>query len=87
MTMTTPVRGRPRTAPFDGTYEVLPDVELSPEQAEKARKLIDQAKGRLTSEYGHDEQTAWRFIQTRAMNERVKIAEIARRVVDGELAP
>jgi len=57
------------------------------EQRLEARKLIDRAKGRLTSDYGHDEQTAWRFIQTRAMNERVKIAEIARRVVDGELHP
>ncbi|HEY6319228.1 MAG TPA: response regulator [Acidimicrobiia bacterium] len=53
----------------------------------EARKLIDRAKGRLMSEHDFDEQTAWRFIQTRAMNERVKIAEIARRVVDGQLAP
>jgi hypothetical protein len=45
MTASTPVRGRPRTALFDGTYEVLPDVELSPDQAEKARKLIVQADG------------------------------------------
>jgi len=52
-----------------------------------ARKLTDRAKGRLMDEHGLDEQAAWRFIQTRAMNERVKIAEIARRVVDGELAP
>ena len=40
---TTPARRRPRTAPFDGTYEVLPDVELPPEQAEKAQRLIDLA--------------------------------------------
>ena len=53
----------------------------------EARKLIDRAKGRLMSEHDLDEQAAWRFIQTRAMNERVKIAEIARRVVDGQLAP
>ena len=45
MTASRPVRGLPRTAPFDGTYEVLPDVELSPDQAEKARKLIVQADG------------------------------------------
>jgi predicted DNA binding CopG/RHH family protein len=43
MTTSASGRGRRRTVPFDGTYEVLPDVELSPEQAEKARKLIDQA--------------------------------------------
>jgi AmiR/NasT family two-component response regulator len=53
----------------------------------EARKLIDRAKGRLMSEHDYDEQRAWRFIQTRAMNERVKIADVARRVVDGELTP
>ena len=57
------------------------------EQRLEARKLIDRAKGRLMSEHDYDEQAAWRFIQTRAMNERVKIAEIARRVVDGDLGP
>ena len=57
------------------------------EQRLESRKLIDRAKGRLMSEHGYDEQAAWRFIQTRAMSERVKIAEIARRVVDGDLAP
>ncbi len=43
MTTSARPRRRPRTAPFDGTYEVLPDVEMSPDQAEKARRLIDQA--------------------------------------------
>jgi response regulator NasT len=57
------------------------------EQRLESRKLIDRAKGRLMSEHGYDEQAAWRFIQTRAMSERVKIADIARRVVDGDLAP
>jgi response regulator NasT len=57
------------------------------EQRLEARKLIDRAKGRLMTEHGYDEQAAWRFIQTRAMSERVKIADIARRVVDGDLAP
>ena len=57
------------------------------EERLEARKLIDRAKGRLTSEYGYDEQAAWRFIQTSAMRERVKIVDIARRVVDGDLTP
>jgi response regulator NasT len=57
------------------------------EERLESRKLIDRAKGRLMSEHGLDEQAAWRFIQTRAMDARVKIPEIARRVIDGELAP
>jgi AmiR/NasT family two-component response regulator len=33
------------------------------------------------------EQDAWRFLQRQAMANRLKIADIARRVVDGELTP
>jgi AmiR/NasT family two-component response regulator len=37
--------------------------------------------------HGLDEQGSWRFIQAQAMNQRVKVGEIARRVLDGELQP
>jgi AmiR/NasT family two-component response regulator len=57
------------------------------EERLEARKLIDRAKGRLIDEQGLTEHDAWRFIQTEAMNNRVKVGEIARRVIDGELAP
>jgi AmiR/NasT family two-component response regulator len=57
------------------------------EERLEARKLIDRAKGRLSDQHGLDEQSAWRFIQTEAMNHRVKVGEIARRILDGELAP
>jgi response regulator NasT len=52
-----------------------------------ARKLIDRAKGRLMDEHGLDEQSAWRFIQTAAMNARTSIAAVAQRVLDGDLQP
>jgi response regulator NasT len=57
------------------------------EERLESRKLIDRAKGRLMDEQGYDEQAAWRFIQTQAMSSRVKIGEIARRIIDGELTP
>jgi response regulator NasT len=57
------------------------------EERLEARKLIDRAKGRLMDDHGLDEHEAWRFVQTQAMNNRVKVSEIARQVVDGELAP
>jgi response regulator NasT len=57
------------------------------EERLEARKLIDRAKGRLMDEHGLDEKGSWRFIQTQAMNNRVKVDEIARRVLDGDLAP
>ena len=53
----------------------------------EARKLTDRAKGRLMDEHGLDEQTAWRFIQTSAMNGRSSIAAIAQRILDGDLQP
>ena len=53
----------------------------------EARKQIDRAKGRLMDGHGLTEADAWRFLQQQAMANRVKIDEIARRVVDGELTP
>jgi two-component system, response regulator PdtaR len=53
----------------------------------EARKLIDRAKGILMDHHGRTEQEAWRFMQQQAMHHRVKVHEIARRVVEGELAP
>jgi two-component system, response regulator PdtaR len=53
----------------------------------EARKQIDRAKGRLMDDHSLAEQEAWRFLQQQAMANRVKIDEIARRVVDGELRP
>ena len=53
----------------------------------EARKNIDRAKGRLMDDHGLAEQDAWRFLQQQAMANRVKIDEIARRVVEGELTP
>jgi two-component system, response regulator PdtaR len=57
------------------------------EERLEARKLIDRAKGRLMDDHGLDETSAWRFIQTQAMNSRVKVGDIAQRVLDGDLAP
>ena len=53
----------------------------------EARKTVDRAKGRLMDEHRMTEQAAWRFLQQQAMTNRVQVGEIARRVVDGELAP
>jgi len=73
-----------------GRFEQI--VSLENENADlaerlEARKIIDRAKGRLMDDHGLAEQDAWRFLQQQAMANRVKIDEIARRVVDGELTP
>ena len=41
-------RGRPRTGQFTGKYEVLGDVELSPEEHAEAKRQIDQAESERT---------------------------------------
>jgi AmiR/NasT family two-component response regulator len=51
------------------------------------RKTIDRAKGVLMDQHDMSEQEAWRFLEPQAMHNRVKVHEIARRVLDGELAP
>ena len=38
-------------------------------------------------QHGMDEHASWRFIQTQAMNNRVKVQVIAQRVLDGDLEP
>ena len=53
----------------------------------EARKLTDRAKGILQDQYGLTEQEAWRFLQTQAMSQRVKMEEVARQVIEGELSP
>ncbi len=53
----------------------------------EARKQIDRAKGKLMDGHKLTEADAWRFLQQQAMANRVKIDEIARRVVDDELTP
>jgi response regulator NasT len=53
----------------------------------EARKTIDRAKGVLMDQHNKTEQEAWRFLQQLAMHDRVKVHEVARRVIDGEVTP
>ncbi len=53
----------------------------------EARKIIDRAKGVLMDKHDMTEAAAWRFLQTEAMNRRIKVHEIAALVVSGELTP
>jgi two-component system, response regulator PdtaR len=65
-------------------------LELSIQDLEErleARKVVDRAKGRLMDEHGMTEQDAWRFVQSQAMNRRVKVGDIAQEILEGELTP
>ena len=62
----------------------------SGEQAEdkiETRRLVDEAKGVLMDRHGLSEPDAFAFIQRTAMRTRSRMRDVARRVVDGELAP
>ena len=52
-----------------------------------ARKLVDRAKGILIDECAMSEGDAFSFIQRTAMSERVRMRDVAARVIDGELRP
>lgn len=51
----------------------------------ETRKMVDRAKGVLMDRYAMKESDAFRFLQKAAMDGRLKLREVARRVVEGEL--
>jgi len=51
------------------------------------RRLVDRAKGVLMDRHGLSEGEAFAFIQRTAMRERLTMKAVAKRVIDGELAP
>jgi AmiR/NasT family two-component response regulator len=55
------------------------------EERLETRKLVDRAKGILMDRYGMKEADAFRFLQKAAMDGRLRLGEVAGRVVDGEL--
>jgi AmiR/NasT family two-component response regulator len=55
------------------------------EERLETRKLVDRAKGILMDRYGMKEAEAFRFLQKAAMDGRLRLAEVAGRVVEGEV--
>jgi AmiR/NasT family two-component response regulator len=51
----------------------------------ETRKLVERAKGRLMSESGIEEASAFRVIQKAAMERRISMKEVARRILEGEI--
>ncbi len=47
----------------------------------EARKVIERAKSALQAQFGWDEQTAFAWLQRAAMDARVPMADVARRVL------
>ncbi|MDQ3146339.1 MAG: response regulator [Actinomycetota bacterium] len=51
------------------------------------RRLVDRAKGVLMDRHGLSEGEAFAFVQRTAMRERLTMKAVAKRIIDGELAP
>jgi len=57
------------------------------EESLEVRKAVDRAKGILMDELGWTENQSFTWIQRSAMRERVKMLEIAQRIIAGTLRP
>ncbi len=53
----------------------------------EARKVVEQAKGKLMADRGITEAEAFRWIQRTAMNERTSMKAVAQLVLTGEAGP
>ena len=51
------------------------------------RKVLDRAKGILIDSFSMTEQSAFDFIQKGAMSSRLRMKDVAQRVIDGDLKP
>ncbi|MDQ2728492.1 MAG: response regulator [Actinomycetota bacterium] len=65
----------------------LDDQVKNLEERLEVRKLVERAKGILMDECAMKEHDAFTWIRTTAMAERVRMDEIARRVIDAGLRP
>lgn len=63
----------------------LEDEVADLEERLETRTLVDRAKGRLMDRYGMAEADAFRFLQKTAMDRRLRLADVARRVLEGDL--
>ncbi len=62
------------------------EIDALGEQLE-SRKVIDRAKGVLMDQVGMSETDAFAFIQRTAMSERLRMRDVADRILDGSLRP
>lgn len=62
------------------------EIDALGEQLE-SRKFIERAKGVLVDEAGMNENDAFQFIQKTAMSERIRMRDVADRILDGSLRP
>jgi two-component system, response regulator PdtaR len=67
--------------------KALDEQVKSLEERLEVRKVVERAKGLLMDESAMREHDAWTWIQRTAMQERVRMDEIARRIINDGLRP
>ncbi|HEX6393134.1 MAG TPA: response regulator [Acidimicrobiales bacterium] len=67
--------------------KALDEQVRSLEESLEVRKAVDRAKGILMDELGWKEHESFSWIQKTAMSERVRMVEVAERIINGELRP
>jgi response regulator NasT len=72
---------------LDAENAGLAGEKRSLEQQLETRRWVDRAKGRLMDDRGATEKEAFAFIQRTAMNNRMPMVEVARKIVEGTLEP
>jgi len=73
----------------DQAIAALDDLETpaDPDEKIETRRLIDEAKALLMAEGELSEDAAFSFIQQSAMSSRLRMRDLARQVISGELRP
>ena len=67
--------------------KALDDQVKSLEESLEIRKAVDRAKGILMDELGWKEHDSFSWIQKTAMRERIRMLEVADRIIQGGLRP
>jgi response regulator NasT len=67
--------------------KALDEQVKSLEESLEVRKAVDRAKGILMDELGWKEHESFSWIQKTAMSERVRMVEVAERIINGDLRP
>lgn len=62
----------------------ITEHEVRPRRTAEEEALLLRAKEKLLEEKGLTEAQAYRWLQKQSMNRGVKMAELARRILDGE---
>ncbi len=57
------------------------------EESLEVRKAVDRAKGILMDELGWKENESFTWIRSQAMNERIRMVDVANQIIDGSRRP